>query len=281
MPEGGVGAIVDALTRAAAKAGVEVRLNAPVAKILVNDKDSVDGVELADGEKIVAPLVFSNAAVRRTMIDLLGVDHLDAEMVGRIRNMATQGMAARIDFDLSDAPQYDSQRAMQIGERVVFAPDMVYIERAFNAAKYGDPAPRPAIEGVLSKTATGYRFAATAQYAPHDPNGGWTGDAKQSFAAAVRTALDDAAPGFSGLVTGATVTTPNDIETDYGIAGGHWHHGELRIDQLLMVRPFHGASQYRLPVSGLYLCGASAHPGGDVSGAPGWNAAAQALKDGR
>jgi phytoene dehydrogenase-like protein len=93
--------------------------------------------------------------------------------------------------------------------------------------------------------------------------------------------LDDAVPGFAELVTGVGTLTPADIEAQYGLPGGHWHHGEFRVDQMLMLRPFGGAAQYRMPVGGLYLCGAGAHPGGDITGLPGWNAAGQAIKDGR
>ncbi|MEO0397814.1 MAG: NAD(P)/FAD-dependent oxidoreductase [Pseudomonadota bacterium] len=279
LPKGGTAALVDALTKAATAADVEIRLNTPVSKILVSDKDSVEGVTLQDGGEARAPLVLSNAAPRTTLIDLLGVDHLDSEMVRRIRNMATRGMVARIDFELSEPPDENVLVGGNKHDRIVIAPDMRYVERAFNAAKYGDLPPRPALEGIFSETPSGWRFSATAQYAPHDVNSGWTTDTRATLEASVTSVLDDAMPGFASNITDQTLTTPNDIEAAYAVTGGHWHHGELRIDQMLMVRPFHGASQYNMPVNGLYLCGAGAHPGGDISGAPGWNAAGRILKE--
>ncbi|MBC7142871.1 MAG: hypothetical protein H5U18_12085, partial [Rhodobacteraceae bacterium] len=108
----------------------------------------------------------------------------------------------------------------------------------------------------------------------------WTKASRDRLAASVLAVLEEAMPGIGARVTGTEIATPADIEARFGLPGGHWHHGEFRVDQMLMLRPFGGAAQYRMPVAGLYLCGAGAHPGGDISGAPGWNAAGQALKDG-
>ncbi|MDP2733711.1 MAG: phytoene dehydrogenase, partial [Hoeflea sp.] len=168
---------------------------------------------------------------------------------------------------------------LKSGQRLVIAPTMQAIETAFNAAKYGGLPDRPVLEASYDGTAN--RLSVSAQFTPYDLKGGWTDEAKAKLSTSVLTVLGDALPGLASTVTASRVMSPADIEVGYGASGGHWHHGELRVDQLLMLRPFDGAAQYRMPVAGLYLCGAGAHPGGDISGAAGFNAATAALRDGR
>jgi len=277
-PIGGAAAVVSALVKAADSSGATIRTSAPVARILVDDSDRAIGVALENGEGIRAPLILSNATPRRTLLDLLGPQHLNAEDVARLRHMATNGMVARLDLDLAELPEGLSEA--DLAHRIVVAGDMRQVERAFNAAKYGELPNAPAVEFSGRKTDTGWRLGALAQFAPCNLKGGWAKAKKDRLAKSVIKVLDGAIPGVSGKITGADVRSPADLEATYGLTGGHWHHGELRIDQMLMMRPFAGAAQYRMPVAGLYLCGAGAHPGGDISGLPGWNAAGQAIKDG-
>ncbi|MGB3314544.1 MAG: NAD(P)/FAD-dependent oxidoreductase, partial [Albidovulum sp.] len=246
-----------------------------VERILAGD-DRVAGVRLASGEEIRAGLVLSNAHPRRTLNDLLGGAQLDAEDVRRARLMASEGMVARLDYTLSDAPQLDGG---DLTERLIVAPAMSVLETAFNAAKYKELPTRPVLE--CSYYAVAKRLSVSAQFVPCTLKEGWTQAARDRLDQSVRAVLDDALPGTASLIMDAAIMTPADIEAEYGLPGGHWHHGEFRIDQMLMLRPFGGAAQYRMPVGGLYLCGAGAHPGGDITGLPGWNAAGQAIKDGR
>ena len=217
---------------------------------------------------------------RRTLVDLLGVAEIDAEDARRARLMATEGMVARLDFALSALPEVAGLSAADLGQRLVIAPDMNVIETAFNAAKYRELPARPVLECSF-EGGERPRLSVSAQFVPCTLKSGWTGAGRDRLTKAVRGVLEDAMPGIGARITAAEVATPADIEARFGLPGGHWHHGELRVDQMLMLRPFGGAAQYRMPVAGLYLCGAGAHPGGDISGAPGWNAAGQALKDGR
>jgi phytoene dehydrogenase-like protein len=277
MPEGGPDALVRALTDCLTTAGGEIRTGAPVERVLV-DGDRTTGVRLGSGEEITAPTVFSNASPKVTLLDLLGVEHLDAECVRRCRNMATKGMVSRLDFNIAEPPALRGGGVLGHCQRLVAAPTMQTIETAFNAAKYGELPERPVFEASYDSSTN--RLSVTAQFTPYDLKGGWTDDAKARLSASVLTVLDDVLPGVASTVTSSRVMAPTDIETGYGAAGGHWHHGELRVDQLLMLRPFDGAAQYRMPVAGLYLCGAGAHPGGDITGAPGFNAARAALRDG-
>lgn len=278
MPEGGPDGLIRALCDCMTAAGGQIRTAAPVDRILV-DGDRAAGVRLVSGEEIAASVVVSNASPKVTLLDLLGPAHLDGEFVRRCRTMASRGMVARLDFDVSAMPELPGGGIVQDGQRLVLAPTMQAIETAFNAAKYGDLPARPVLEALYEAQAG--RLSVSAQFVPHGPNGGWSGKAREALQSSVLGLLEEALPGFAANVTDQRVMTPEDIETSYSVSGGHWHHGELRVDQLLMLRPFDGASQYRMPVAGLYLCGAGAHPGGDISGAPGFNAARAALADRR
>ena len=278
MPEGGAGAIVAALVRAVEAAGGQVRTGARVEALLAGD-DRVEGVRLEGGEELRAPLVLSNAHPRATLLDLLGARHLDAEDVRRARRMATGGMVARLDLALAAPPRLPGGTLPGPGDRIIVAPDMGTLETAFNAVKYKENPDRPALECHWDAGAS--RLSVSAQFVPCTLKGGWTAEARDRLVASVVSVLDAAMPGLAALVEGVTLATPADIEARFGLPGGHWHHGEFRVDQMLMLRPFAGAAQYRMPVAGLYLCGAGAHPGGDVTGLPGWNAAGVALKDGR
>ncbi|MEZ5913696.1 MAG: NAD(P)/FAD-dependent oxidoreductase [Paracoccaceae bacterium] len=270
------GALIGALLKAVQAAGGQVRTGTSVERILVGD-DRVEGVRLNSGEELRAPLILSNAHPRQTLNTLLGVAQIDAEDARRARLMASEGMVARLDLTLSEPPA--GLDAADFGERLVIAPDMGALETAFNAAKYKEMPARPVLECRYDDGAK--RLTVNAQFVPCTLKGGWTKAARGRLEKAVTGMLDDALPGTAARVTAIETRTPADIEAQYGLPGGHWHHGEFRVDQMLMLRPFGGAAQYRMPVAGLYLCGAGAHPGGDITGLPGWNAAGQAIKDGR
>lgn len=278
MPEGGPEAVVAALVRAVEAAGGQIRTGARVTGLMIGD-DRVEGVRLAGGEEIRAGLVLSSAHPRTTLLDLLGVRHLDGEDVRRARLIASEGMVARLDLALDAAPMLPGGGAPGPGDRLVVAPDMGVLERAFNAAKYKGLPERPALECHWDGATA--RLSVSATFVPCTLTGGWTAEARDRLVAAVLATLDEALPGLAARVTGVSLATPADIEARFGLPGGHWHHGELRVDQMLSLRPFAGAAQYRMPVAGLYLCGAGTHPGGDVTGLPGWTAAGVALREGR
>ena len=265
MPVGGPGALTQALAAAVTRAGGEIRLNAPVERILV-EGDRAAGVALSNGEIVRASLVLSSAAPRTTLLDLLGPGHLDAEWVRRCRNMACTGMVARLDFDLLAPPRLAGGEVLEADQRLVVAADAGTVETAFNAAKHGKLPDDPVMEACYD--AGSRRLRVSVQFIPHSPRGGWTEANRQMLETSVRRQLGFVLAGFEDSVTASRMMAPADIETAYGIPGGH---------QMLMLRPFDGAAGYRMPVEGLYLCGAGSHPGGDISGAPGFNAANAAL----
>ena len=281
LPRGGMGAVSDALAAAARAAGVEIRPSSPVAAIAV-DGNQVRGVRLETGEEISADLVVSNADPRTTLLKLLGARHLETEFARRVSNIRMRGNAAKLHLALSGLPQFKGLDAQYAGERLLIAPTLEYIERAFNPAKYRERSAEPVLEITLPTVhdstlapAGKHVLSAIVQYAPYDLAAGWSRE-RQAFQEAVLAVLERAAPGIRKLVVAAELLTPLDIEQQFRIGGGHWHHGELALDQFMMLRPVPGAAQYAMPVAGLYLCGAGCHPGGGVMGTAG-RMAAQAI----
>ena len=285
LPRGGMGAVTEALAAAARAAGAEIRCGSTVKKLIVTD-GKVKGVRVAQGSDLWADCVISNADPRTTLLQLLGARHLEAEFARRVQHLRTVGNAAKLHLALSGLPEFRGLEASRRGERLLIAPDLEYIERAFNPAKYGEYSSHPVLEITLPSfhdqslaPAGEHVLSAIVQYAPYDLKGGW-GAGKANFLASVMTVLEQHAPGIGKLVRHSELLTPEDLERQFHMVGGHWHHGELALDQFMMLRPVPGAAQYAMPVEGLYLCGAGCHPGGGVMGSAGRNAARVVLGKG-
>lgn len=289
LPEGGVVAFCAALAQSAQARGAEIRRDAAVAAVCVAH-DRVTGLRLEDGEMLAAPLVLSSLDAQATL-RLTGVEHFDAEAVRRIRQVRCKGVTAKVNLALSALPDFGGIARDALVGRIVLAPSVQALESAFDAAKYGELPAQPALEIVIPSLSDptlvdgdgpGDRhvMSIVVQYAPYHLSGGWTAAARERLGGRVLDLLEAFAPGLRALVVAQDVLTPADIERETGAAGGHWHHGELAADQMLSLRPVNGLARYALPVGGLYLCGAAAHPGGDIIGAAGRNAARQALREG-
>ena len=279
-PEGGMGAVTRALAESASAA--ELRTGAPVARIVV-EGDRAAGVELASGERIAARCVVSNADPRSTFLTLLGPGHLDTGFVRRVGNIRMKGVAAKLNLALDALPEFTGLAPADLGARLLIAPGVDYVETAFNACKYREFSPDPAIEITIpsvhdpSLAPQGkHVLSAVVQYAPYDLDGGWD-KRRDEFADRVIAVMSEYAPGLADRVVAREVITPLDLERDFRMSGGHWHHGELAPDQMFMLRPVPGYAQYATPLPGLYLCGAGAHPGGGVMGAAGMNAARRVI----
>jgi phytoene dehydrogenase-like protein len=284
LPKGGMGRVGEAFAGAARAAGVDIRCDAPVRRIRV-DNGRVVGVELEDGETIDALTVVSNADPKTTVLGLLGARHVETGFTRRIRNLRMRGNAAKLHLALDGLPEFAGVDPSGLDGRLVIAPDMDYVERAFNPAKYGQWSAEPVIEitvpsvGDPSLAPPGkHVLSAVVQYAPYRLDGGWDETQTGVFRDLVIDTIAAYAPGLRDRIVAAELLSPADIERIYRMGGGHWHHGELALDQFLFTRPVPGAAQYALPVEGLYLCGAGAHPGGSITGAAGRNAAAEILK---
>jgi phytoene dehydrogenase-like protein len=290
---GGMGALGEALASAARARGVDVRLGARVASIdMFNNR--AGGVTLASGEQLRAALVVSSADPVTTFAKLLGFRHLETGMARRVSQVRCAGGAAKLHLALSGLPNFTGLESTQLGQRLLIAPDMNYIERAFNAVKYEENSSAPALDISIPSVhdpaaapAGCHVLSAIVLFAPYEPAGGWDGASavtglshRAYFTRLLLDRLEAYAPGIGAQVTAAELLTPADLEREYGMTGGHWHHVELSLDQVLMMRPFPGASQYASGIDGLYLCGAGAHPGGGLMGLAGRNAAREIIKRG-
>ena len=282
LPKGGMGAVAAALAAAARAAGAEIRTGAAVASILV-ENDRAAGVVLASGEEIRAPVVASAMNPATTLLGLLGARHLDTGLVRRLGNIRMKGTVAKVHLALDAAPAFTGVDAAGLGGRLLIAPSIGAVESAFDASKYGELPAEPVMEiTVPSATdpdlapAGKHVVSINAIFAPAVLKEGWE-SGRAGLLARVLAALDRHAPGLSATVVASEVLSPADLEARYRMPGGHWHHGELAVDQMLMLRPAPGLAQYETPMAGLYLAGAGSHPGGGVSGAPALNAARRIL----
>jgi phytoene dehydrogenase-like protein len=285
QPRGGMGAAVEAIASAARAKGAEIRTEARVARILV-EGDRATGVELESGERIAARTVVSNADPKATFLSLLGAEHLDTGFVRRISNLRMNGLAAKLHLVLDGLPDVPGLSEAELGERLVIAPGIDDLERAFNHTKYGEFSENPAMEITIPTVADPslapegrHVLSAIVLYAPYHLKGGWDA-ARDDFAELAIDTLAAYAPDLPERIVARELVTPADMERDFGMTGGHWHHGDLALDQMLMLRPVPGANRYAAPLPGLYLCGAGSHPGGGIMGAAGFNAARRILGDG-
>ncbi len=237
------------------------------------------------GEAIASWTIVSNADPKATILSLVGARHVETGFTRRVHNIRMRGNAAKLHLALDGLPQIEGLEKRDYGNRLLIAPDPNYVERAFNPAKYGEWSQAPVAEITIpsfrdqSLAPTGkHVLSAIVQYAPYRLKGGWDDAARETFMNLAIDTLAAYAPDLRQRITAAEMLTPADIEREFRITGGHWHHGELTLDQFLFVRPVAGAARYRMPLDGLWLCGAGSHPGGGVSGAAGRNAARMILE---
>ena len=275
----------DALAR---KAGVAIRVGAKVERITVQN-DAVTGVVLPGGEEIHAPLVISTADPVSTLLGMVDPVWLDPEFLHAVRQIKMRGCTAFVMYALDRLPDMRglSNPTAALAGTVTLTPDTVALERSYDAAKYGRVSDRlhveftvPSIRWPRLAPDGKHVVVAKAQYAPYRLRDGDTWDAARTSALAERvtSAIACVSPRFGDHVCDVAVLTPADLAEEYGLAEGAVTHGELTLDQILFMRPVPGWGRYTMPVDGLYLGGAGAHPGPGILGAAGWLAARQALK---
>ena len=288
---GGMGGLTQALARAAGGLGVEIRCEAEVARVLVRDGRAT-GVVLAKGEELRAPLVVSNADAHVTFRRLVEARELPAEFLAAVGRISYASASLKINVALAELPDFRAVPGTRPGPQhrgtIHICPDLDYIERAFDDAKYGRPSARPVLEctipSVVDETvapAGRHLMSIFVQYAPYALGEGHWDQLREPFADRCFALLDEYAPNFSRSVLARQVLTPLDIERTFNLTGGNIFQGAMTPSQLFSFRPVPGHADYRTPVRGLYLCGAATHPGGGVMGAPGYNAAREILRDRR
>ncbi len=286
IPGGGVNGLITALSQAAVAAGATIRCAAPVERIRLaasSDGLQANGVQLTDGEIIAADRIVSATDPQRTFLNLVGVENLDIGFTNRIRRLRCSGYVAKLHLALNSLPEFTG--LAQANGRMIIAPKMDSIEFAYDAAKYGESAENPVMEIVLPSVhdaslapAGQHVLSAHVMYVPHELKGGWTDAARERICESSIDTIARYAPGIREQIIHQEFLTPADLERCYRVTGGHWHHTEFAMDQMLMMRPTYEAAQYSTPIPGLYLCGAGSHPGGDITGAPGHNAAREILR---
>jgi phytoene dehydrogenase-like protein len=287
--KGGMGALSQALAHVATNAGAEIRTNAEVASVSVKDGKAA-GVTLTSGEEIAARAVISNADPRTTFLELVDPSEFDPSFLLKVRNYRAHGTVAKVNLALSALPQFSNlangDSVEKLSGRIHLGPDIDYLERAFDAAKYGDFSPQPymdiAIPSLTDQTlapAGAHVMSIHAQFAPYQLKDGDWKSRREELGDTVVNVLSDYAPNLKALIVARQVITPLDLEQTYGLNGGHIHQGEMSLDQLFAFRPLIGWARNRTPIGGLYLCGAGTHPGGGVTGACGANAAREIVKD--
>lgn len=290
---GGPGALSAALLAAAQAAGAEVRTGAEVTAITSRDGRAT-GVVLASGEEIAGRAVVSGVDPKRTLVGLVDPVALGPSLGWRAGNIRTPGVVAKVNLALRKLPVFpaagdDAERLLR--GRIVVAPGIDAMERAFDASKYGRMSETPIVEATIPSLVDpslvegarpgSHVMSVIAQYAPYRLHGGaWDAAAADAFGDAVMATLESVAPGIGKLVTHRQVLTPVDLERDHGLTGGHPLHAEPGLDQFYLWRPLFGHARYRIGgLEGLYLCGSGAHPGGGITGGPGQNAAREILSD--
>jgi len=285
---GGMGAITQALAAAARKRGVEIRVSSPVAQINVRG-GKVRGVVLEDGTEISARVVLSNADPKRTFLGLIEKNGLPEEFRNAVRGIKMNGPCAKVNFVLSEEPKVKGMpRDATPAQRALFTlvPSLEFAERCYDVAKFGDIPDELWVDCVVASNvdetlAPKGRHIMTCfvQYVPYFLRSGTWDENRELLGDRVIKKIAEYAPNVPGAVVTRQVLTPFDLERIYGLTEGNIFHGDLSLEQLFFMRPLAGWSQYRTPIAGLYLCGAGAHPGGGVTGAPGHNAAFQVLGD--
>jgi phytoene dehydrogenase-like protein len=285
---GGMGAITQALAAAATRFGAEIRTSTSVEQIEVRDK-RVYGVVLDNGNEIRGRMVLSNADPKRTFLKLVAARELPEDFLFAVRGIKMDGPCAKVNFVLAEEPRFTGTLPSATAlERTFYTlvPSLEFAERCYDIAKFGEIPEELWVDCVVSSNADSslappdrHILTCFVQYVPYKLKQGNWDENRELLGDRVVKKIAEYAPNVPGVIIARQVLTPLDLERTYGLTEGNIFHGDLRLEQLFFMRPVPGWSQYRTPIHGLYLCGAGAHPGGGVTGAPGRNAAHQALRD--
>ncbi len=288
FPRGGVGALTQAMAAAAKAAGAEIRTGAAIAQILVKNGATV-GVALAGGEEIMARAVVSGADPKRTLLGLVDPVHLDPSFATKMRNFRAKGVAAKVNLALDALPNFAAAPDSSLLKgRIHIGHELDYIERAFDASKYGEFSTHPFLDVMIPSLSDAslapagkHVMSIYMQYAPMKLKAGDWNTQGEALGDVVVKTLAQYAPDLPSKILHRQVITPADLEATYGLTGGHIFHGELALDQVFTMRPVLKWARYATPIRNLFLCGSGTHPGTGLTGASGRNAAreiAAALK---
>ena len=285
---GGTGSVSTACARAAEAHGAVIRTNCEVDAVLVSNNRAT-GVVLANGDTINARRIVSNLDPRRTLMGLVGESHLPESAVSSLARFKYRGSSGKVNLALDGLPDFTCRPG--IGDHlrgdIAIAPNVDYLERAFDEAKYGSFSSRPFINVVIPSLTDPtvappgkHVMSCFVQYAPYELKEGaeaWESQ-REAFGNAVLDTLEEFAPGLRNHIEHMQVLTPLDLERQFGLTEGNIFHGELSLNQLLFQRPAWGMARYQTPIRNLWMCGSGTHPGGGVMGASGELAAKTLLR---
>jgi len=296
--KGGLGSLTRAMAEAARSAGAEIRTGAEIERITVQEGRAV-GVVLTSGEEIPSKLVISNADPRRTFLRFIEPVHLDPSFLAKMQNYRSMGSVAKVNLALAGLPRFTALRdgnddlkaaattdaTGALAGRIHIGPEIDYLERAFDDAKYGGCSRQPVLDITIPSVtdpslapAGQHVMSIYVQFAPFNLKSSEWNAQRDALGDTVIKTLAEYAPEIPDLVLSRQVITPLDLEQEYGLTGGHIYHGELALDQLFTMRPLLGWARYATPTEGLYLCGSGTHPGSGLTGLSGANAAREILK---
>ena len=285
---GGMGSIAQALAAAGRKLGVEIRTSTAVAHIEVHNGRAYS-VVLEDGTELRGRMILSNADPKRTFLKMIAPCELPEDFLFAVRGIRMDGPCAKVNLVLAEEPRFTgtSPHASPL-QRTFYTlvPSLEFAERCYDIAKFGEIPEELWVDCVVSSNADSslappgkHILTCFVQYVPYKLHEGNWDDKRELLGDRVVKKIAEYAPNVPSAIVARQVLTPLDLERTYGLTEGNIFHGDLRLEQLFFMRPVPGWAQYRTPIRGLYLCGAGAHPGGGVTGAPGRNAAMQALRD--
>lgn len=285
---GGMGSITQAMAAAVRDHGGSIRTSAPVEHILTRNGRAV-GVALEDGAEIEATTILSNADPKRTFLGLVDEHDLPGGFRRRIGGIKMAGPCAKVNMVLSEEPRVSAMPdGADPNRRSLFTlvPSLEFAQRCYDVAKWGEIPEELWVDCVVASNVDPtlapegkHVMTCFVQYVPYRLKEGTWDEHRDLLARRVLKKIAEYAPNVPGAVEAMQVVTPLDLERTYGLTEGNIFHGDLNIEQLFFMRPVPGWSRYRTPLHGLYLCGAGTHPGGGVTGAPGYNAAHAVLHD--
>jgi phytoene dehydrogenase-like protein len=285
--KGGTGAIAETIASAARSLGVEIRLNAPVQRILMKN-GRASGVVMQNGDELEAKYVVSSLDPKRTFLDLVEPGHLPEEQLAYIRKFNIRGSSGKVNLALDAAPNLACMpgEGPHLRGAISISPSIDYLERAYDDAKYGNFSQKPYIDMIIPSMIDPdmappgkHVMSCFVQYAPYKLREGTWEEKREAFGDAVIDTLSEYIPNLKDIILYCQVMTPWDIEQVTGLSQGNIFQGELSLSQLFFLRPAPGLAQYRTPIKGYWQCGSGTHPGGGITGAPGRLAALEILKD--
>jgi phytoene dehydrogenase-like protein len=285
LVRGGIGNLPHALAQAARRYGCEIRTDAAVTRILTRN-GAATGVRLENGDEVSANWVISSADIKATFETLLEPTYLDPHFLLQVKNIRARGTVAKVSLALDTLPQFTGWPAGEdLGGVIHIGPSLDYLERASDEAKYGRFSKQPFLEVIIpsvldpSLAPEGkHVMSVWLQYAPYELRHGEWAAQRETLGDMAVNLIEDYAPGFKNSILHREVLTPRDLEQRFGVTGGHIFHAEMALDQIFFMRPVPGWSGYHTPIENLYLCGSSTHPGGGITGLPGYYAAREILR---